>query len=169
MLDVIEPGFDHRLGARLAVFVQQVLFQAAGVHADPHGAAMVARRADHLAHAVGLGADIAGVDPQAGRARLRRLDPALVVEMDVGHDRHRAFAHDLLERLGARLIGHRDAHDIGAGLGRRLHLRDGAGTSVVTVLVMVCTLIGASPPTGTLPTMIWRLRGDRCCATGGYG
>ena len=24
------------------------------------------------------------------------------------------------------------------------------------VLVMVCTVIGASPPTGTLPTMIWR-------------
>ena len=32
-----------------------------------------------------------------------------------------------------------------------------AATSSVGVLVMVCTLIGASPPTGTLPTMIWRL------------
>jgi hypothetical protein len=29
-------------------------------------------------------------------------------------------------------------------------------TSVVSVLVMVCTVIGASPPTGTLPTMIRR-------------
>ena len=29
-------------------------------------------------------------------------------------------------------------------------------TSVVTVLVMVWTEIGASPPTGTFPTMIWR-------------
>jgi hypothetical protein len=26
--------------------------------------------------------------------------------------------------------------------------------SLVSVLVMVCTVIGASPPTGTLPTMI---------------
>src|SRR6187401_2538968 len=29
--------------------------------------------------------------------------------------------------------------------------------SEVGVLVIVCTVIGASPPTGTLPTMIWRL------------
>ena len=32
-----------------------------------------------------------------------------------------------------------------------------ARTSVVSVLVIVCTLIGASPPTGTEPTWIWRL------------
>ncbi len=31
-----------------------------------------------------------------------------------------------------------------------------ARASPVTVLVMVWTLIGASPPTGTLPTMICR-------------
>ena len=31
-----------------------------------------------------------------------------------------------------------------------------ARTSEVTVLVMVWTVTGASPPTGTLPTMIWR-------------
>ncbi len=31
-----------------------------------------------------------------------------------------------------------------------------AAMSVVSVLVMVCTLIGASPPTRTLPTLIWR-------------
>ena len=32
-----------------------------------------------------------------------------------------------------------------------------AFASEVGVLVMVCTVTGASPPTGTLPTMIWRL------------
>ena len=31
-----------------------------------------------------------------------------------------------------------------------------AATSVVRVLVMVWTVIGASPPTGTRPTWIWR-------------
>ncbi len=31
-------------------------------------------------------------------------------------------------------------------------------TSVVSVLVIVCTVIGASPPTGTDPTRIWRER-----------
>jgi hypothetical protein len=29
-------------------------------------------------------------------------------------------------------------------------------TSVVSVLVIVCTVIGASPPTGTRPTWIFR-------------
>ena len=32
-----------------------------------------------------------------------------------------------------------------------------AGTSEVRVLVIVCTVIGAPPPTGTLPTWICRL------------
>jgi len=32
-----------------------------------------------------------------------------------------------------------------------------ARMSGVGVLVIVCTVTGASPPTGTLPTMIWRL------------
>ena len=32
-----------------------------------------------------------------------------------------------------------------------------ASTSLVSVLVIDCTVIGASPPTGTLPTMILRL------------
>ena len=31
-----------------------------------------------------------------------------------------------------------------------------AATSVVSVLVIVCTLIGASPPTGTAPTWMRR-------------
>jgi hypothetical protein len=35
-------------------------------------------------------ADIAGVDAQAGRARIGGFERALVVEMDVGDDRHRA-------------------------------------------------------------------------------
>jgi hypothetical protein len=30
-------------------------------------------------------------------------------------------------------------------------------TSAVLVMVIDCTLTGAPPPTGTLPTMIWRV------------
>ena len=38
-----------------------------------------------------------------------------------------------------------------------------AAASLVSVLVMVCTVIGASPPTGTRPTWIWRdLRRSIC-------
>jgi hypothetical protein len=35
-----------------------------------------------------------GVDPQAGGAGLGRFDPALVVEVDVGHERHADGLHD---------------------------------------------------------------------------
>ena len=102
-------------------------------------------------------ADVAGVDAQAGGPRLGRLDGAAIVEMDVGDDRHRAFAHDLAQRPGRRpRPGARPARC------RRRRRRSGcicsivALTSAVSVLVIVWTLIGASPPTGTGPTMIWR-------------
>ncbi len=75
---------------------------------------MVAGRLDHVADAI-RAADIAGVDPQAGGARLGRLDGALVVEVDVGDDRHVDIAHDLLQRDRAFLVRHRDADDVGAG------------------------------------------------------
>ena len=86
-LGVVERAFDHRFGAGLAIFLQQVRFQRAGIDADAHGAAMVLGRLHHFLHALGR-ADIAGIDAQAGGAVHRRLDGALVVEMDVGHDRN---------------------------------------------------------------------------------
>ena len=41
--DVVERALDHRLRAGLAVFLEQVLLEAAGVHADADRAAVVAR------------------------------------------------------------------------------------------------------------------------------
>ena len=120
-LDVIHPALDHRIRARLAVFLQQVPLQTARVHADADRAAMILRRLDHLAHAA-LIPDIARIDPQAGRARLRRLNRALIVEMDIRHDRHRAFAHNLAQRAGAALVGGRDPHDIRTNIGSADHL-----------------------------------------------
>ena len=84
---VVERALDHRLGAGLAVLLEQVLLERAGIDADAHRAAVVLGGLDDLAHALGA-ADIAGIDAQAGGARLGRLDGALVVEVDVGHDRH---------------------------------------------------------------------------------
>jgi hypothetical protein len=75
-LDVIEARFDHRVGTGLAILVQQVLFEAPGIHPDPDRAIMVAGGLDDLLHPL-LVADIAGVDPQAGRARLRASIPRL--------------------------------------------------------------------------------------------
>ena len=50
-----------------------------------------------------LGADIARIDAQAGGAGIGGFERALVVEMDVGDDRHVRGAHDLPERRGALL------------------------------------------------------------------
>ena len=86
---------------------------------------MIAGRLDDFLHAL-LVADIARVDAQTGRPRFSRLDPALIMEMDVRHDGNRAFLHDFLQRGGAVLVRHTDAHDVGPGLCRSLHLRDGA-------------------------------------------
>ena len=85
---------------------------------------MVLGGANDLGHALFV-ADIAGVDPQTGRAGLCRFNRAFVVEMDVGDDRHGAFAHDLLQRGGRCLIGGRDADDIGPRLCCALDLRHG--------------------------------------------
>ena len=49
----------------------------------------------------------------------------LVVEMDVGDDRHVHFAHDFGECRGAFLVGAGDAHDIDAGELGQADLRDG--------------------------------------------
>ena len=115
---------------------------------------MVARGRDHLLDALFI-PDVAGIDAQAGRAGLGGLDAAAIVEMDVGDDRHRAFAHDFPERV-------RELASSGT-LTRTISAPASAaactcamvpGISVVSVLVMVWTEIGASPPTGTLPTMI---------------
>ena len=47
-LDVVERAFDQRLGAGLAVFLEQVLLEAAGVDADADRAAVGLGRADHF-------------------------------------------------------------------------------------------------------------------------
>ena len=121
---MVESAFDHRLGTGLAVAFQQVPLQRSGIDADPHRTAVVARCGDHLAHPIRR-ADIAGIDPQAGRPRLGRFDAAFVVEVDVGHDRDRGGPHDRRQGGGRVLVRAGDPHDIGAGLFQGPHLGDG--------------------------------------------
>ncbi len=149
-LGVAERGLDHRLGARLAIALQELALQRAGIDADPHRAAMVLGRLDDFAHPVGA-ADIAGIDPEAGGAGLGGFDAALIVEVDVGDDRHLDLFHDLLQRRGRILVRAGDPHDVGASRFGGLYLGHRSATSLVSVLVMVCTVIGASPPTRTEP------------------
>jgi hypothetical protein len=70
-------------------------------------------------------ADVAGVDAQARRAGLRRLDAAFVVEVDVGHERHHRRLGDRLERRRRFGVGAGDAHDVRAGFFQQADLADG--------------------------------------------
>jgi len=123
---VAQRALDHGVGAGLAVLFQEIALQRAGVNADAHGASVVAGGLNHLADAVG-GANVAGIDPQAGSAGLGRLDPAFVVEVDVGHERDLGRLGDRAERRGGLLVGTGDPHDVCAGLLELADLVDGRG------------------------------------------
>ena len=129
--DMIERAFDQRLGTRFAIFFEQIFLKAAGVDPDADRAAIGLGGVDDLADALGR-ADVAGIDAQAGGAGVGGLERALVMEMDVGDDRHVAGADDLLERGGTFDVGAGDADDVDPGLlaaadlvDRRLGIRGG--------------------------------------------
>ena len=126
--DMIEPAFHHRIGARLAVLFQKMFLKRAGVDTNADRTAVILGRLDDFLHTLCI-ADVARVDPQAGSARLGRFNRAFVVEMDIGDDRHRAFAHDFFKSHGRGLVRRRDANNVGPRLcrpqnllQRRLHI-----------------------------------------------
>ncbi len=131
---VIEGAFHHGLRTRLAVALQKLPLERAGVDADAHGAAVVPGRLNDLANPGGR-ADVAWIDAQTGGAGLGRLDAALVVEMNVGDQRHPRGLGDGREGGGGVLVGAGHPHDIGARLlqltdlidGRRRVAGDGVG------------------------------------------
>ena len=82
---VAQRAFDHRVGAGLAVFFQQILFQRSGIDADAHGAAVILGGLT-TSRTRSVGTDIARIDAQAGRTGFGGFDAALVMEMDVGDD-----------------------------------------------------------------------------------
>ena len=89
------------------------------------GQAAVLRLARDDLDVLGL-ADVARVEAQPGDARLHRRQRELVLEVDVGDERHRRPGHDLRQPLGRRLLVARAAHDVGAGGGERVDLRERA-------------------------------------------
>ena len=89
-----------------------------------HRHAMALGDGDHRADLVGP-ADVAGIDADAVRTGLDRLDRKRVVEVDVGDDRDRRQADDLGERLRVLGLGHGAAHDLAARRGERGDLGGG--------------------------------------------
>ena len=75
---------------------------------------------------LGLLAQVARVEPQALDAGLQGGERHLVVEVDVGHDRHRRARHDLGQALGRRLLVAGAADDVGPGGRQRVDLGQGA-------------------------------------------
>ena len=100
-VDVTQRRFDQRVGCRLAIFLLQIFFQRSGVDADAQWYAVGARRVDHRAHAV-FTADVAGIDAQTGDAEFGDAQRDLVVEVDVGDQRHGDLLADLTEGLSGR-------------------------------------------------------------------
>jgi hypothetical protein len=96
--------------------------QRTTIHPDTHRTAMIAGGANDLAHTL-LIANIAGVDPQAGSASFGRLNPAPVMKMDVGDNRHRALLADFMQGLCAVLVGAGYAHNVRTCLSRGVNLR----------------------------------------------
>ena len=67
-----------------------------------------------------------GLSRSALHAGLHRRERELVLEVDVGDDRHRRARHDLREALGRRLLVAGAAHDVAPRRGERVDLRERA-------------------------------------------
>ena len=124
-VELVHRRRDHRLGRDAAVPLGHRGIERTRVHAD----------ADRHAARLGLGrdeldvlglADVARVEAQRLHAGLERAERELVLEVDVGDDRHRRARHDLRERLGRLFLVARAAHDVAAGRGERVDLRERA-------------------------------------------
>ena len=112
-LDMVQCAFNQRLGARLAIFLQQVFFETSGIYTDADRAAICLGGVDDLFYALGR-ANIARIDPQTGRACVRCLKRAFVMKMDIGNDGHIGGADNLLQRGGALHIRAGHPNDIDA-------------------------------------------------------
>ena len=116
---------DQRLGRGPAEALVELGVQRAGVDPDADGDAAVLGLLGHLLD-LGLLAQVAGVEAQALHSGLQGGERHLVVEVDVGDDRHGRARHDVGQALGRLLLVARAAHDVGPGRRQRVDLGQGA-------------------------------------------
>ena len=122
----LHPGrLDQGLGGGPAVAAVEVGVERPGVHPDADGhPAVLGLGGDRLD--LGLLAQVARVEAQPLDAGLEGGEGHLVVEVDVGHDRHRRAGHDLGQPLGRRLLVAGAADDVGPGRRQLVDLGQGA-------------------------------------------
>ena len=158
---------DERLGRRLAVLLEQPRVERAGVDTDPDRDAGVLGGGRDLADLVVELADVAGVHANCRAAGVDRREDVLRLEMDVGDHRDLRVLGDLPQRIGVVLGRAGHPHDVAAGRGQLGDLLQRRVDVCGDVVVIDCTDIGASPPTSTFPTLIWRVLRRGASTSGG--
>ena len=115
--DLLEEGqlvagrLHQRLGGGTAVLLVEVGVQGPRVDPDADRHAAVTGLGGHLLD-LGLLAQVAGVQAQPLHTGFERRERHLVVEVDVGHDRHGRARDDVGQALGRRLLVTGTAHDV---------------------------------------------------------
>ena len=84
---MVHGAFHQSFRYRCAILGQNLLFQAAGVHADADGDVLGVAGPGHRAH-IFVCTDVAGVDADLIHPRIHTGQRDFVIEMDVGHKRH---------------------------------------------------------------------------------
>ena len=121
----LHPGrLDECLGCGSPVLLVQARVQGARVDADADRDAAVARLGSDELDLLGL-AQVARVQPEPVHSGLESREGHLVVEVHVGHYRHRRAGHDHGEAFGRFLLVARAAHDVRPGRRERVHLGQG--------------------------------------------
>jgi hypothetical protein len=136
-IDVAHGGFHERFRRRLAVLALQILADGAGIDPDTDRDALVAGAGHYLADLV-VAADVARIDAQAVDAVLGDAQGDLVVEVDIGDQRHVGALANGAERLRRIHARHGYAHDVRSGVLERLDLRHG-GVDIAGLRVWSCS------------------------------
>ena len=119
--DVPHRALQECVRCRRRVFLQQVLLKRTLVHADANRDIRRFSGRQHLLNPF-FAADIAGVNAHLRHTRIHRCKRIAIVEMDVGHNRHRRAFDERAERVRVLLFRDSDADDLRARLRATFHL-----------------------------------------------
>ena len=112
---------NHRFGSRLAVLLQELFFQGAGIHADPYRHQSFFRRPDDLLDLPSF-TDIAGIQAQPVNAEFQNLQRQLVVKMNIRNNRKTTVGANSAQRQSSIHVRHSTADDFTADCYQPIYL-----------------------------------------------